>query len=58
MSTEKQKKQMDDVFNKSLSDRNKKIPDDYNPPEKQEGESFADFLPRLDAYNAGYYVNK
>lgn len=52
--TEEQLKQMDDVFNEPLSDRGKDRPDDYNPPERIEGEDLLDYLVRVDAYNAGY----
>ena len=54
MLTNKQKKQMDNVFDEPLSDRGKNRPEDYNPPERKEGEDLISYLDRVDAYDAGY----
>lgn len=58
MPTEEQLIEMDNVFNEPLSDRSKKVPEDYKPPHWLIEESIQEYLKRLDKYNFHYYADK
>lgn len=57
--THKEKEDLfDNLFNKPLSERGVKVPDDYNPPVQKEDETLREFMRRVSAYDAGYYSNR